>query len=147
MADNFYDVAHVSLLCRLTKSLFCCLTCRTALFECSKQTIVAYDKLLHYCNVKIVIYHFLNDLSSFEHCRKTAFYCKGILQNIVENFSTYVFLKFLCTTVEMQVQKFVAGKLRMDLTKSGKERQRRREIMPLVTHLKASQAAKMFLAS
>ena len=36
------------------------LTCRTTSLECLRHTILAYDKLMHSCDVKTMIYYFLN---------------------------------------------------------------------------------------
>ena len=57
------------------------LVCRTTSLWCLRHTIFAYDKLMHSCDVKTMIYHFLNMVVTskllyiiFEHGWETVFY-------------------------------------------------------------------------
>ena len=59
--QNIHVARHLYILSRdkpidLTYDLIC----RTKSLWCLQHTIFAYDKLMHSCDVKTMIYHFLN---------------------------------------------------------------------------------------
>ena len=59
--QNIHVVRHLyTLSSDKTIDLLYDLICRTTSLECLRHTILAYDKLMHSCDVKTMIYYFLN---------------------------------------------------------------------------------------
>ena len=84
------------------------LVCRTTSLWCLRHTIFAYDKLMHSCDVKTMIYHFLNMVVTskllyivFEHGWETVFYHMYTVKVYYKYI--YIYYTYIYITTKTQV--------------------------------------------